>query len=120
MKTNNIFTNPFSTHAFCIDNNNKMYVCGKKYYNNKWTQINTQINVQKISTGNGYTTFINDNGQLFICGNDSYDCGALGLGTETKEVNQITQIPIQTKFIDIYCGYNHTLALDCDGHIWSW
>eukprot|EP01084_Bolivina_argentea_P070841 128813_1 len=65
IKINNIFTNPLSYHAFCIDNNNKIYACGYNY-NNKWTEINTQIQIKKISTGDGYTThyttFINDNG----------------------------------------------------------
>eukprot|EP01084_Bolivina_argentea_P239776 402939_1 len=117
MKINNIFSCPFSSHAFCIDNNNKIYVCGANY-NNKWTQINTQIQIQKISTGNGYTAFINDNGQLFVSGNNSD--GALGLGKDTTKVNTIRQIPIQTQFMDIYCGNKHTLALDCNGEIWSW
>eukprot|EP01084_Bolivina_argentea_P010966 20485_1 len=74
MKINNIFSCPFSSHAFCIDNNNKIYVCGANY-NNKWTQINTQINVQKISTGDEFATFLNNNGQLFVCGKDIYDRG---------------------------------------------
>eukprot|EP01084_Bolivina_argentea_P315919 547486_1 len=60
IKIDNIFSNPLSQHVWCIDNNNKIYVCGKNY-NKKWTQINTQIKIQKISTGGGYTIFINEN-----------------------------------------------------------
>eukprot|EP01084_Bolivina_argentea_P066511 121240_1 len=58
IKINNIFSSPLSFHAFCIDYNNKMYICGKNY-NNKWTDIkliNPQIQIQKIATGNGCTT----------------------------------------------------------------
>eukprot|EP01084_Bolivina_argentea_P010969 20490_1 len=33
MKINNIFTSPSSLHAFCIDNTNKIYACGKHYIN---------------------------------------------------------------------------------------
>eukprot|EP01084_Bolivina_argentea_P295347 508441_1 len=82
--------------------------------------MDTKIQIQKIATGNGYTTFINDNGQLFVCGNDSYGHGVLGLGKETTSVEKIIKIPTQTKFIDIYCGRVHTLALDNNGQIWSW
>eukprot|EP01084_Bolivina_argentea_P295349 508443_1 len=85
--------------------------------------MDTKIQIQKIATGNGYTTFINDNGQLFVCGNDCNGYGFLGLGyigTDTTNVKQITPIPIQTKYMNIYCGVGHTLALDCNGQIWSW
>eukprot|EP01084_Bolivina_argentea_P277992 474778_1 len=119
IKINNIYSNPFSPHAFCIGNNNKIYVCGYNY-NKKWTEMDTKLEIHTISTGSEYTTFINDNGQLFVCGNDSDGCGVLGLGKETKEVKKITEIPVQTKFMDIHCGYAHTLALDCNGKIWSW
>eukprot|EP01084_Bolivina_argentea_P065209 118868_1 len=119
IKINNIYSSPLSYHAFCIDNSNKIYVCGENY-NRKWTQIHSEIQIQKIATGDGYTTFINDNGQLFVCGNDSHGRGVLGLGKDTTKVEKITEISIQTKFMDIYCGGGHTLALDCNGQIWSW
>eukprot|EP01084_Bolivina_argentea_P010907 20357_1 len=78
------------------------------------------MKIQKISTGDEYTNFINDNGQLFVCGYDSYVNGVLGLGKETTQARKITQIPTETTFMDIFCGSGHTLALDCNEQIWSW
>eukprot|EP01084_Bolivina_argentea_P058846 107404_1 len=42
------------------------------------------------------------------------------LGKQIIQTNKITQIKLKTPFMDIYCGDEHTLALDCNGQIWSW
>ena len=67
-----------------------------------------------------YTNFVNTNGNLFVCGEDKHGYGVLGLGSQIKQVDKITQIKTKLKFMDICCGNNHTLGLDCNGKIWSW
>eukprot|EP00483_Globobulimina_turgida_P011876 UN11898 len=94
MKIKNIFSSPASWHSFCISDENKLYAVGCNKYNtfgqetnkeknNKWTQINTLLSIQKVATANRYTTFLSTNGTIFVAGYD-YGKGGLGLGKDIR------------------------------------
>eukprot|EP01084_Bolivina_argentea_P126717 224301_1 len=125
IKISKIFGSPLSEHTFCLDNNHNTYICEHKWqgygtYQHQWAQLNIQIKIQKIATGENVTIFLNDSGQLFVCGRDNFRDGILGLGKEISLSETITQIETNTQFVSVYCGLVHTLALDCSGQIWSW
>eukprot|EP01084_Bolivina_argentea_P204248 348784_1 len=112
---NQIYSAPNgSKTVFCMTLDNKLYAVGnnncaqfgiktKEGSNNKWIRINTLLNIKKVSTSEGYTTFLSESGKIYVTGND-YGFGSLGLGKETKKVSLITEIKTKTKFKDIYCG----------------
>eukprot|EP00483_Globobulimina_turgida_P003614 UN03620 len=131
MKIKNIFSAPNgSDHSFCISNENKLYAVGwnknnqfgittNQDNNNKWTPINTTLSIQKVATAVYYTTFLSDNGKIYVAGYD-HGLGGLGLGKNIKSSPNIQQIQIKIKFKDIYCGCSHTLPLDDNYGVWSW
>eukprot|EP01084_Bolivina_argentea_P036354 67281_1 len=119
-----------SEHAFCMTFDNKLYAVGSNEYkqfgtdtkevnNNKWIHINTLLNIKKVSTTWYYTTFLSENGKMYVTGDDDGE-GGLGLGEDTEHVSVITEIQTNTKFKEIYCGSMHTLAIDNNYCVWSW
>eukprot|EP01084_Bolivina_argentea_P036356 67284_1 len=121
MQINRIYSVPNgSDTAFCMTFDNKLYAVSKK---NKWIHItsSTLLNIKNVSSAQNYTTFLSENGKIYVTGRDSFRRGGgLGLGKETKNVSVITKIQIKTKFKDIYCGEHHTLAIDNNYCVWSW
>lgn len=69
-----------------------------------------------IACGDSYSIFIDINGNLWVTG-DNYS-GQLGANTARELVRTFTQLHNNTKFIQVACGTNHTLALSEDNEIW--
>ena len=59
-------------------------------------------------------------GSVLVSG--SGDCGQLGLGLKHSDLNSPHHLSLldRKNIGKISCGGMHTLALDCDGAIWSW
>eukprot|EP01084_Bolivina_argentea_P036355 67283_1 len=131
MQINRIYSVPNgSDTAFCITFDHTLYAVGYNYSkqfgidtkqdsNSNWTHINTVLNMETVSNARGYTTFLSENGKIYVAGSD-IGRGGLGLGKKTKQVSVITGIKTKTKFKDIYCGAYHTLAIDNNDCVWSW
>ncbi|KAJ2176530.1 hypothetical protein GGF45_003659, partial [Coemansia sp. RSA 551] len=60
------------------------------------------------------------NGTVFVFGNG--DCGQLGLGEDMLERKKPFPVPAikDQAIVDVVSGGLHTMALDADGHLWSW
>ncbi|KAJ2476685.1 hypothetical protein IWW56_004781, partial [Coemansia sp. RSA 2131] len=59
-------------------------------------------------------------GTVFVFGNG--DCGQLGLGEDMLERKKPFPVPAikDQSIVDVVSGGLHTMALDADGHLWSW
>ena len=124
-----------SSHKFIITNiNNKLYGVGKNNLNqlgigidnkNKynWTEIlyfkYNNIKLKSIHCASTYSTFLSNNGKIYVCGYSRN--GGLGIKKKTllKLITKINTLST-TKINNISCGYDHTLALDKNGYIYSW
>ncbi|CAH0757279.1 unnamed protein product [Diatraea saccharalis] len=57
-------------------------------------------------------------GRVFTCGQG--DVGQLGLGEDVIETNKFKQVTaLGDKVVDCCAGGMHTIALDCDGKVWT-
>lgn len=74
---------------------------------------------QKISTGGEYNLAIDNEGNIWSWGFNYY--GQLGDGTKVDKISPV-QITTETKFKEVSAGngYDHSLAIDEEGNIWSW
>ena len=74
---------------------------------------------QKISTGSQYNLAIDNEGNIWSWGYNYH--GQLGDGTKVDKISPV-QITTETKFKEVSAGngYDHSLAIDEEGNIWSW
>ena len=98
---------------------------------------NQNINIIQIATGANHTLFLDDTGCVWLCGKTQL----LGFSEEKVKVlgktdpdggrnrfTRFTHIPRLIEYFvvndikikDIQCGYEHSLALDMNGRIYSW
>ncbi|KXS11869.1 RCC1/BLIP-II protein [Gonapodya prolifera JEL478] len=128
-------------HTVIISNLGKVYAMGDNRYGQcghpslKNLSIPTHVSalnvtVVDVACGGDFTVCLSDKGKLFSFGHPEY--GQLGNGTDGKtlQANRVYYDPypvpkvisaledVQIKSLS--CGTNHTLALDANGHIWSW
>ena len=59
-------------------------------------------------------------GSVLVSG--SGDCGQLGLGLKHSDLNAPHHLSIldRKSIVKITCGGMHSIALDCDGALWTW
>ena len=90
----------------------------------KFTKIpffeKNQLRVKQVACANQYSTFLTNNGAVYVCGK-SLD-GALGLGIKVSKSQTVRKIDAMNgkAMTHISCGNNHTLSIDEDGWLWSW
>ncbi|MHC5061543.1 MAG: choice-of-anchor K domain-containing protein, partial [Planctomycetota bacterium] len=80
----------------------------------------------KVAGGNHHTLFLNEEGVLYASGRntESYygTAGVLGVGSnETREPSPIAVVGLGgVDIISMDAGLDFSLAVDTDGHVWSW
>jgi alpha-tubulin suppressor-like RCC1 family protein len=84
------------------------------------TQVGTDTNWTKLSSGWAFTLALKSNGTLWVTGtNYSYELG-VGSTDESLEYNTFTQVGSDTDWADISCGYQQAIARKTDGSIYTW
>ena len=90
-----------------------------------WNEINVfkDKTITKITCGEDFTLFLEDNGMVWSCGDSAFGC--LGLeGDDLVYVHAPREIEYfgkhKIKIVDIECGVSHSLAIDIDGSVYSW
>ncbi|XP_069834360.1 probable E3 ubiquitin-protein ligase HERC6 isoform X2 [Dendropsophus ebraccatus] len=77
----------------------------------------SQVAVRKVACGGRHTLFLQEDGIVLACGNNS--CGQLGRKTDTSSLEQIHSLEAQT-IVDVSCGWNHSVAICNEGNIFTW
>ena len=79
-----------------------------------------KLRVKAVECANQYSTFLTNNGAVYVCGT-SPD-GGLGLGSDVRQSKTVRKVDIlnDTAMTHIASGYGHTLSIDEDGWVWSW
>lgn len=79
------------------------------------TAQSTVMEKKKIDTFYEHTAVIDENGDLYVWGNNKW--GQVGDGTQTNRRNPVF---IMSDVESVSVGYSHTLALKTDGTLWAW
>ncbi len=74
--------------------------------------------VLDIACGNIAVLFLMKDGSVYTCGANNY--GQQGQGDNQSFIKIPTHIPYLQNITKIACGFGQCLALDKDGHVWSW
>ncbi len=85
------------------------------------TQLNVSTTFKEISAGYSHSIAIDKDGYLWSWGSAS--SGKLGnnnTSTTVKVPTKVPNMPSNIKFTKISAGYDHNLAIDTNGNIWSW
>lgn len=120
----------------------------EKFQRNTWKKLDCfglNHKIIKIATGSEHTLFLEDNGNVWCCGDNAF--GQLGIGFDDEDedngTGDITPVSNASKdgndnaciyrpqiiewfvtnninIIDIECGLYHNLAIDIEGRIYSW
>jgi alpha-tubulin suppressor-like RCC1 family protein len=72
----------------------------------------------KATGGFRFSMGIKSDGTLWGWGNN--EAGQLGRGTTSLINFTPVQVGTATNWVDVSCGYQHTLALRSDGSLWAW
>ena len=89
----------------------------------RWEEIKVLMNknIIKVDTGFDHSLFLQDDGTLWCCGNNSV--GELGLG-HNEWIFEPVPIPFfvinKIRIKQVKCGSNHHLALDDRCFVYSW
>ena len=125
-KENNITDIDFISHGisgsctiFMNKGNHKMYGYGKcePYFDETKENIpvilDTKIftgKITKISVGSSHLIFLDDNGKVWVAGNNIK--GQCGAGTFSKKIEKPKRIGSLTDIIDIECGDEYTICIN--------
>lgn len=75
--------------------------------------------IADVSCGHAHTAFLTDDGEVLTCGVGEY--GVLGTGSTSNATVPVPLESLDNEVIThISAGYDHTLALNADGVIFSW
>ena len=72
--------------------------------------------IVEVYAGEYTTAVLNKYGKAYMCGDNS--SGQLGIGNTTDQ--STFQRVGETSFSQIEIGRTFTVAIDTDGHLWSW
>jgi RCC1 and BTB domain-containing protein len=74
--------------------------------------------IKKIACGHNFTVFLTESGKLYGMGrNNFYQIGLPDLNSQKRP--QIVESLQDLTFVDVACGYDHTIALTDDGKVYS-
>ncbi|MFZ5354115.1 MAG: FecR domain-containing protein [Bacillota bacterium] len=92
------------------------------------TQISGLSNIVKVAadSGTGYSFALDKHGHLWGFGGGGY--GKLGNGSTSYQFSPVKLTDSNTgiagfnniEFVDVKLGYEHTVALDSKGNVWTW
>ena len=122
-----------SHHSLALDNTGKVWSWGRDIYgqlgdnasygtlaDDKPTpvQVTGLTGIIMISAGSDHSLALDNTGKVWAWGNDGFG----QLGDNAALVHQPTPVAVTglPTIIDIEAGYNHSLALDNTGKVWSW
>jgi hypothetical protein len=95
----------------CGDNHCGQLGLGDNYNRNSYVKLKHNFGkIKNISCGENHNIILNENNELYVCGDNIY--GQLGLGDRT---NRNTYIKIKHNFgkiKNIYCGGDHNIILN--------
>ena len=70
---------------------------------------NTNVkHLTSVACGNYHTAFINNKGELYMCG--EAEDGRLGIDTEEEYIYKPTKVKLQHPALKVSCGSNHTIV----------
>ena len=81
----------------------------------------SEEHIVAISTGRSHTLLLTSTGFCFGAGANTE--GQLGMGdtkTAARDSNRFTKIPSLSQISDISCGYEHSMACDDSGKLYTW
>jgi len=79
------------------------------------------MKVTHVSCGESHSIVLNDHGQIYGFGNNSYGQLGLGITDLSKSIPKQIKFPTSKVFItQVACGKEHTLALSSVGQIFCW
>ena len=85
-------------------------------------KINTTLNFKKVcasNSGNSVIGAIDENGKLWMWGDNAY--GQLGNGTYgSTPITTPALVNNDTNWCSVYCSDDHTVAIKTDGTLWGW
>jgi alpha-tubulin suppressor-like RCC1 family protein len=76
-----------------------------------------------ISVGNFHSLALDEDNRVYVWGTGTY--GKLGTGNydstvEPVDISESGEITSTTNIVSVSAGYNHSLALDDDGNVYTW
>mmetsp|Transcript_15896 Transcript_15896/g.37727 ORF Transcript_15896/g.37727 Transcript_15896/m.37727 type:complete len:498 (-) Transcript_15896:130-1623(-) len=77
--------------------------------------------VRTAGCGNSFSVIALDANEVLSCG--SNECGQLGIGaTEDESVDELQVLPQleDEEFVEVACGFDHTVCLTKAGRVWAW
>lgn len=114
-------------HCLAIDQNGKLWAWGYNFNGQlgtgKTTDETTPVLIAEgqkfsfVAAGANNSFAIDTAGHLWAWGDNYW--GQLGAGEDLSESSTPVEIMPQKKFIWIASSYNHSLAIDDSGHLWS-
>ena len=114
-------------HTLIIATDSNLWSCGHNHYGqlclgNKEGRSKPKktsfSNISKISTGNHFSLFQNDNGEIFSCGfNQRGECGLGHFNHPQITPNLILNLP--SNIVQFVCGSHQSLFLDSEGNVFS-
>ena len=78
----------------------------------------SHINVTKIACGNDHLLVLNDQGEVYAWGNNTF--GQVGSGNQDEYIYETILLEIPDKIRDIYSWEQSSFAITYDGQVYSW
>eukprot|EP01084_Bolivina_argentea_P271172 461304_1 len=105
------------TDTNCYYDKNKKGIWSKlDYFDHK--------EIIKIQTGKEFSLWLDVNGTVYSCGRNRYGQHGVSYSNHSRATNQIHPIVYfltqKIRIKDIKCGYDHCLAVDNNGKMYSW
>src|SRR3990167_4444991 len=73
--------------------------------------------MSSISAGYYHTLLLDENGEVWTCGYNTY--GQLGRSTEREVTEEVVKMPSPVKFKAVSAGNFHSMFLDVEGRVWG-
>jgi alpha-tubulin suppressor-like RCC1 family protein len=128
-----VFTSASSLHTFVLSEDDTLYAFGRndrgqlglgdKVARSVPTRVTLPVasKVVKVATGHGHSLVLLENGDVYACGGNTH--GELGLGDAKAHYNvdhpALTKVPGLAAVKDVACGWEHSLACNVDGALFT-